>query len=276
MKKRLLAGLLSLCLMLSMVPATALALDDGTETEPVATDTTSNSATSQDDTQDSSMENDSTETGTGDENTEEAETTTGDENTAETETTTDSENTAEAETTTDSETAAEETMVAEVGDAQYATLEAAIEAAQTDDVVKLLDDTTLKTIITIKNKSITLDMNGKTITYGATSEDAGAFIFSENSNVVICGNGTVTFDDSYLADEAASTGRMFETENNAVLTIENGTFFGGMNCILADGDSQVYIHGGSFSAYMGYDGKMWLLNRQDETNSRFFCYGWYV
>ena len=273
MKKRLLAGLLSLCLMLSMVPATALALDDGTETEPVATDTTSNSATSQDDTQDSSMENDSTETGTGDENTEEAETTTGDENTAETETTTDSENTAEAETTTDSETAAEEAMVAEVGDAQYATLEAAIEAAQTDDVVKLLDDTTLKTIITIKNKSITLDMNGKTITYGATSEDAGAFIFSENSNVVICGNGTVTFDDSYLADEAASTGRMFETENNAVLTIENGTFFGGMNCILADGDSQVYIHGGSFSAYMGYDGKMWLLNRQDETNSRFFVTG---
>ena len=208
----MLAGLLSLCLMLSMVPATALALDDGTETAPVATDTTSNSATSQDDTQDSSMENDSTETGTGDENTEETETTTGDENTAET------------ETTTDSETAAEETMVAEVGDAQYATLEAAIEAAQTDDVVKLLDDTTLKTIITIKNKSITLDMNGKTITYGATSEDAGAFIFSENSNVVICGNGTVTFDDSYLADEAASTGRMFETENNAVLTIENGTF----------------------------------------------------
>lgn len=200
MKKRLLAGLLSLCLMLSMVPATALALDADTETEPVATDTTSNSGTSQDDTQDSSMENDSTEMSTGDENT------------------------AETETTTDSETAAEETMVSEVGDAQYATLEAAIEAAQTDDVVKLLDDTTLKTIITIKNKSITLDMNGKTITYGATSEDAGAFIFSENSNVVICGNGTVTFDDSYLADEAASTGRMFETENNAILTIENGTF----------------------------------------------------
>ena len=33
MKKRLLAGLLSLCLMLSMVPATALALDDGTEAD---------------------------------------------------------------------------------------------------------------------------------------------------------------------------------------------------------------------------------------------------
>lgn len=88
MKKRLLAGLLSLCLMLSMVPATALALDDGTETEPVATDTTSNSGTSQD----SSMENSLTETGTDGKNTTETETTTNNENTAETETTTDDEN----------------------------------------------------------------------------------------------------------------------------------------------------------------------------------------
>lgn len=164
-------------------------------------------------------------------------------------------------------------MVAEVNGQQYATLEEAIAAAQTGDVVELLDDTTLKTIITIKDKSITLDMNGKTITYGATTEDAGAFIFSENSNVVICGNGMVTFDDSYLADDSASTGRMFETERNAILTIEDGTFLGGLTCILADHDSQVYIKGGSFSAYMGSDGRMWLLNRQDGTNSRFFVTG---
>ena len=136
MKKRLLAGLLSLCLMLSMVPATALALDDSTETEPVATDTTSNSATSQDDTQDSSMENDSTETGTGDENT------------------------AETETTTDSETAAEETMVAEVGDAQYATLEAAIEAAQDKDTLTLLSNVLYEIILLLeisKSRLIPLD-----------------------------------------------------------------------------------------------------------------------
>ena len=101
MKKRLLAGLLSLCLMLSMVPATALALDDSTETEPVAADTTSNSGTSQD----SSMENSSTETGTDGKNTTETETTTNNENTAETETTTNNENTAETETTTDDENA---------------------------------------------------------------------------------------------------------------------------------------------------------------------------
>lgn len=164
-------------------------------------------------------------------------------------------------------------MVAEVEGKQYETLEAAIEAAQDGDKVELLQDVTLNTIITISNKSITFDMNGKTITYGATAEDAGAFIFSKNSNVVICGNGKVTFNDSYMADDANSTGRMFEAENNAVLTIENGTFFGGLTCVLADGDSRVYIKDGSFSVYVNYDGRSWVLNRQDETNSRFIVTG---
>lgn len=164
-------------------------------------------------------------------------------------------------------------MVAEVEGKQYETLEAAIEAAQDGDKVELLQDVTLNTIITISNKSITFDMNGKTITYGATVEDAGAFIFSENSNVVICGNGKVTFNDSYMADDANSTGRMFEAENNAVLTIENGTFFGGLTCVLADGDSRVYIKDGSFSAYVNSDGRSWVLNRQDKSNSRFIVTG---
>lgn len=164
-------------------------------------------------------------------------------------------------------------MVAEVEGKRYETLEAAIEAAQDGDKVELLQDVTLNTIITISNKSITFDMNGKTITYGATAEDAGAFIFSKNSNVVICGNGKVTFNDSYMADDANSTGRMFEAENNAVLTIENGTFFGGLTCVLADGDSRVYIKDGSFSAYVNYDGRSWVLNRQDKSNSRFIVTG---
>ncbi|WP_204244602.1 S-layer homology domain-containing protein [Butyricicoccus pullicaecorum] len=164
-------------------------------------------------------------------------------------------------------------MVAEVEGKQYETLEAAIEAAQDGDKVELLQDVTLNTIITISNKSITFDMNGKTITYGATVEDAGAFIFSENSNVVICGNGKVTFNDSYMADDANSTGRMFEAENNAVLTIENGTFFGGLTCVLADGDSRVYIKDGSFSACVNSDGRSWVLNRQDKSNSRFIVTG---
>ncbi len=215
MKKRLLAGLLSLCLMLSMVPATALALDDDTETEPVATDTTSNSATSQDDTQDSSMENDSTETGTGDENTE------------------------ETETTTDSETAAEETMVAEVGDAQYATLEAAIEAAQDGDTVTLLKDIALipnetgedaiNPSIIIK-QSIILDLNHKTIGWDE-DEHTKTFvctpvIFSiENAEVTITGNGTIDSELGY------NNSYGINIVKDGKLVVENGTFTGATTAV---------------------------------------------
>ena len=215
MKKRLLAGLLSLCLMLSMVPATALALDDSTETEPVATDTTSNSATSQDDTQDSSMENDSTETGTGDENT------------------------AETETTTDSETAAEETTVAEVGDAQYATLEAAIEAAQDGDTVTLLKDIALipnetgedaiNPSIIIK-QSIILDLNHKTIGWDE-DEHTKTFvctpvIFSiENAEVTITGNGTIDSELGY------NNSYGINIVKDGKLVVENGTFTGATTAV---------------------------------------------
>lgn len=215
MKKRLLAGLLSLCLMLSMVPATALALDDSTETEPVATDTTSNSATSQDDTQDSSMENDSTETGTGDENT------------------------AETETTTDSETAAEETMVAEVGDAQYATLEKAIAAAQDGDTVTLLEDVfltptdldteDLNPLIRI-GSNITLDLNKKTIKwdesiYKTSFKCTPVFFSIENAEVTITGDGTIDSELGY------NNSYGINIVKDGKLVVENGTFTGATTAV---------------------------------------------
>ena len=243
MKKRLLAGLLSLCLMLSMVPATALALDDGTETEPVATDTTSNSATSQDDTQDSSMENDSTETGTGDENTEETETTTGDENTAETETTTDSENTAEAETTTDSETAAEETMVAEVGDAQYATLEKAIAAAQDDQTVTLLCNAEYANFSITEAKTIIIELNGFTLTKtnGVTDKvQNGANLTIQNGVMVV----------NQMEAATATVLDVYENSSivlDAVTLTTNGTALG------ADGqDATLWVRNNSTITAQGY------------------------
>lgn len=155
----------------------------------------------------------------------------------------------------------------------YATLEAAINAVPNGGTVTLLNDFVLYNTIRIQKKTFTLDMNGKTMNLGATTTDGGTLIFSTDSNVTINGNGSVGMDQSYFADDCASSGRMFETESNAVLTIENGTYYGGLNCILTDNDSQVYINGGHYSVMVGYDGRMWVLNRQDKTNSRFFVKG---
>ena len=89
--------------------------------------------------------------------------------------------------------------------------------------------------------------------------------------MTISGNGTVDFNDSYLTGN--SSGRMFEVEQNATLTIENGTFEAGLTCVLADHNATVNIMGGYYSAYASYSNKYWILNRQDGTQTRYFVYG---
>ena len=267
MKKRLLAGLLSLCLMLSMVPATALALDDDTETEPVATDTTSNSATSQDDTQDSSMENDSTETGTGDENTEETETTTDSENIAETETTTDDEN-ADGETeevpekseedgsdvntiptidlsadetvskTAKGDLGTEDDFVAAVGDDQFDTLASAFADAEDDSTITLLRDVKLTSGIDVRN-DVTLDLNGRTITISEDPSVRNAFIV--NSEAV-----TFTIRDSGHTGAIRSN----RTDNSNVISVSNG------NLIVESGNISnqwyvIYVSGSGHATVRG-------------------------
>ncbi len=165
---------------------------------------------------------------------------------------------------------------AEIDGYWYTSLSAALSAAQDGDTVKLLMDTTLGTKENINNKRITLDLNQKKITYTATgtsANTAGAIIVKGTSNVTITGDGSIDFDDSYLADNAGSTGRMIEVEGSAVLTIDSGTFHAGLVCVLADENAQVIIKGGTYSAYMGYDGRMWLLNLQDSQNAKFYVFG---
>ena len=264
MKKRLLAGLLSLCLMLSMVPATALALDDGTETEPVATDTTSNSGTSQD----SSMENSSTETGTDGKNTTETETTTNNENIAETETTTDDEN-ADGETEevpekseedgsdvntiptidlsadeTASKTAkgdlgTEDDFVAAVGDDQFVTtLASAFANAEEGSTITLLRDVELTSGIDVTN-DVTLDLNGQTITISKDPSVRNAFIVN---------SGDVTF----TIRDSGHTGaiRSNRTDNSNVISVSNG------NLIVESGNISnqwyvIYVSGSGHATVRG-------------------------
>lgn len=264
MKKRLLAGLLSLCLMLSMVPATALALDDGTETEPVATDTTSNSGTSQD----SSMENSSTETGTDGKNTTETETTTNNENIAETETTTDDEN-ADGETeevpekseedgsdvntiptidlsadetvskTAKGDLGTEDDFVAAVGDDQFVTtLASAFAKAEDGSTITLLRDVELTSGIDVTN-NVTLDLNGQTITISKDPSVRNAFIVN---------SGDVTF----TIRDSGHTGaiRSNRTDNSNVISVSNG------NLIVESGNISnqwyvIYVSGSGHATVRG-------------------------
>lgn len=163
--------------------------------------------------------------------------------------------------------------VAEIDGYWYGTLQAALSAAKNGDTVKLLRDITLNTKVSVSNKTLTLDMNGHKITYGASGNNYGTMTFLGASDITITGNGTFDFDETYCADTSKSEGRIFDVSNSSVLTIENGTFYAGLTCILADHNAKAIILGGTYSASQKYSGSWFLLNLQDKTQAQILVYG---
>ena len=193
----------------------------------------------------------------------------------------------------------------------YATLAAAINAAGNDDTVTLLKDVTENVTIPA-DKTITLDLNGKTLTNvddhtilnngnltitgtgkvdnishakgalynkgtvivnggtfdrtkenGKTSNDSGS-----NSWYTIKNVGTMTIDDGATVQTAgnnAALGKFSSLVSNGyfdandyntnkgldqpILTIDGGTFRGGLNTIKNDDRAKLTINGGTFSNY---------------------------
>ena len=84
--------------------------------------------------------------------------------------------------------AAEPGNVAKIGDSEYATLAAAVTAANLDSatvgavVIELIDDTTISAGITIK-RNITIDGNGKNYN-GTMAANAGLTVTVQNVNFV--------------------------------------------------------------------------------------------
>ena len=84
--------------------------------------------------------------------------------------------------------------VAKIGDTDYATLQAAVNAANNGDTVQLLTDVLQNSEVCI-NKDITLDLNGKKIynTKDIWADSVVALVnVTNNANVTITGNGEIT------------------------------------------------------------------------------------
>lgn len=190
---------------------------------------------------------------------------------------------------------AEEPVTAENAEAvvngtdYYATLPEAVAAAQAGDTVKVLKDITITAdmhthgdnndtsyfYITI-DKSLTLDLNGKTIAF---SEDFAQGLSCQRNHVlfgivgdaevVVTGNGTLDCGDGMR------NGIIFWLRNapNAKLTIENGNFYGTTQLIYMSAGGTVIINDGRFENNTGLgDGNKQILNAKgywafNETNS---------
>lgn len=70
--------------------------------------------------------------------------------------------------------------VAQIGETEYATLTAAISAAQSGDTIKMIGDATATSTVSLY-KDLTLDLNGQTLTMNVTSGMTGAFYLNGHS-----------------------------------------------------------------------------------------------
>ena len=143
--------------------------------------------------------------------------------------------------------------VAKVGNVGYESLAEAVAAASNGDTVTLLSDTTEDVLI---NKSITLDLGGKTL----TNTGVGKATISITVNNVTVKNGNVIGGASYynievqkgasatLEDVTATAGNTGSSmvDNWGTLTIKSGSYTGGLNTVKSEEGSKLTITGGKF------------------------------
>ena len=168
--------------------------------------------------------------------------------------------------------------VASVGDSKYQSLTEAINAAQDGQTVTLLADATEDVVI---NKNITLDLGGKTLTNTnagkatlTITKDATATV--KNGSIVggtgfytIQNNGTATLED--VTATAGNTGSSM-LDNWGTLTIESGSYSGGLNVVKSEEDSTLTINGGKFElsyATNGYTGVVFAYGNTTITGGEF-------
>lgn len=139
----------------------------------------------------------------------------------------------------------------------YSTLADAVAAAQDGQTVRLLADVEQNTQLAI-DKSITLDLNGKTIknTEDIWGDTANAILsITSGAKVTITGNGTIDAkeNDCYTINVVKGD-----------LTIENGTFYGNVSVVQVE-EGTLSVKGGTFDLHQKWEGSSkYLFNCIDK------------
>lgn len=147
--------------------------------------------------------------------------------------------------------------VAEIGSKKYETLADAIRLAAKGRTITLLADVEQNAQLAI-DKSITLDLNGKTIknTADIWGDNANAILSIRNgAKVTITGNGTIAAkeNDCYTINVV-----------NGDLTIENGTFYGNVSVVQVQ-EGTLSVKGGTFDLHQKWEGSSkYLINCIDD------------
>ena len=139
---------------------------------------------------------------------------------------------------------------ASIGTTEYATLGAALDAAADGATIKVLNNVEITSYLQI-TKSLTLDLNGKSITRTDSTDNSTAlFVNAAGATVTITGDGTVTADHAVYV-------------NAGKVVIENGTFSAGSHAVYVINNGNAEIKGGTFSSEAGQ--YHYALNEYDQT-----------
>ena len=170
--------------------------------------------------------------------------------------------------------------VAQVGFKAFNTLQAAIDVAQDGETVTLLADAAEDATVAA-GKNITLDLGGKTLTNtnagkatltiakGATATVKNGNIVGGTSYYAIDNYGTATLED--VTATAGNTDSSM-IRNDGMLTIESGSYSGGLNVVKSEEDSTLTINGGKFElsyATNGYTGVVFAYGNTTITGGEF-------
>lgn len=178
--------------------------------------------------------------------------------------------------------------VAKVNGVSYSSLQEAINAAQDGETVTLLTDAT-EDVTVAAGKNVTLDLDGKTLTNTnarkatlTIAKDATATV--KNGNV-IGGSSYYTIDNygtSTFEGIAATAGNTVSSmvRNAGTLTIESGSYAGGLNVVKSEEGSTLAINGGkfelSYASSQGYTGVIFNYGNATITGGEFICSASYV
>lgn len=147
----------------------------------------------------------------------------------------------------------ETTYVASIGEQGYASLDAAIQAADSGATVTLLGDVELTDTLTISNKDITLDVDSNTLTVSVSNGDG---IVVENATLTLASSGTGKYvfkcsarnsDGIYVNNTDASTTSTLNLNGDVEINVQ-ASVNSAIHAYATAGNAIVNINGGKITA----------------------------
>lgn len=165
----------------------------------------------------------------------------------------------------------------------YATLEEAFANAVNNSTITLYEDVELTECIALTDRKITLNMNGKTITFPNDTVGDGLFLVTGTAELVIDGNGSLNsaslLNDYSMCLWAKDGGKIIVNSgtftNVGAKDIDDNQVYNNNELIYAGANGTIIINGGTFigNTENSTVGAKFTLNLKDNTNAKIIVNG---